>query len=146
MWNEINSNGDIEDFMKTVCYFHDSCVKEIKYLSGAYVNEQLTMYPVNDKRILKVVIQRQFQDNSMIEMEFMGLRYLQLFPITEEYTCEILDCTMTIKNGNICWCDSNWAHDADISFNEGTMICAQKLRWRKIDGRMGESEFYTSAV
>ena len=78
MWYEINNNSDIISFMNKIYYFHDSCIKEIKYLSGAYVDEKLSMYPINDRRILKVIIQRQFEDNSMIEMEFKGLRYLQL--------------------------------------------------------------------
>ena len=56
------NNNDIEKFMKRICYFHDSCIKELKYLSGAFVDEDLAMYPVNDRRILKVAIQRQFEN------------------------------------------------------------------------------------
>jgi hypothetical protein len=52
MWNEINTAKDIEIFMETYGYFHDSCLKEIRYLSGAYVNSNLSMYPVNHKRIV----------------------------------------------------------------------------------------------
>lgn len=39
MWNKIVNNEDINDFIKTVSGFHDSCIKEMKYVSGAYVNE-----------------------------------------------------------------------------------------------------------
>ncbi len=61
MWNEITTEKDLNSFMDVMCYFHDSCLKEIKYISGAYVNEKLSMIPVNDKRILK----RQFENPSV---------------------------------------------------------------------------------
>lgn len=37
MWHEITSNTDITKFMDKICSFRDSCIKEMKYLSGAYV-------------------------------------------------------------------------------------------------------------
>ena len=87
MWNEIIDDNDLRNFMERVGYFHDSCIKELKYLSGAYVNEELSMYPINDRRVLNVIIQCQFEDFSMIEMEFEGLKYLKLFPVDDKYTC-----------------------------------------------------------
>ena len=41
MWNEIATQEDLASFMDTMCFFHDSCLKELKYISGAYVNEKL---------------------------------------------------------------------------------------------------------
>ena len=72
-WNEITDENSLKEFMERVSFFHDSCIKEMHYLSGAYVNENLDMYPVNDRRILRVIIQRQYEEDSMIEMEFQGL-------------------------------------------------------------------------
>jgi len=105
MWYEIKDGNELEDFMYKMCYFHDSCIKEIKYLSGAYVNNELSMHPLNDRRILNVVIQRQYEDVSMIEMEFSGLKFLKLFPVDDKYTCEIMESMMLIKNGYIYWCE-----------------------------------------
>lgn len=146
MWHEINNNSDLINFMDTICSFHDSCLKELKYLSGAYVNEELSMYPVNDLRTLKVIIQRQFNNNSMVEMEFLGLKCLKLIPCDDKYTCEILDSTMILKDDCIYWCDSGGLSEIDLDNYEGTMICASKLRWRSIDRCMGQKEFYTSKV
>lgn len=146
MWNTINNDHDLEDFMNKICFFHDSCVKEMKYLSGAYVNERLGMHPLNDRRLLRVILQRQFEDISMIEMEFEGLRFLKLFPIDDKYTCEILDSTMIIKNDCIYWCDCGGLREADLDDYSGTMICASRLRWRSIEKCMGQKEFYTSIV
>ena len=66
-WNEITDENSLKEFMERVSFFHDSCIKEMHYLSGAYVNENLDMYPVNDRRILRVIIQRQYEEDSMIE-------------------------------------------------------------------------------
>lgn len=144
MWNEIIDDSTLIKFLESVNYFHDSCIKELKYLSGAYVDETLSMYPFNDRRVLNVVIQRQFKENSMIEMEFSGLRYLKLFPADENYTCEILDSTMILKDDCIYWCDCGCLSESDLSKYTGTLICASKLRWRSIDEWMGKKEFFQS--
>lgn len=142
MWNEIIDNNDLIRLMESVCYFHDSCIKEMKYVSGAYVDENLSMYPINDRRLLKIIIQRQFNDISMIELEFEGLKYLRLFPANEQYTCEILGSTMIMKDNCIYWCDCDGLSENDIDNYGGTLICASKLRWRSIDGCMGNREYY----
>ena len=144
MWNEVNNNNDLAAFIKKICSFHDSCIKEIKYLSGAYVDDELSMHPVNDRRILKVIIQRQFKDFSTIEMEFEGLKFLKLFPYNEKYTCEISDATMILKNDCIYWCDCGNLSEIDLENYSGTIICASKLRWRSVDKCMGDKEFYIS--
>lgn len=144
MWNEINDNKDIMNLMERVFFFHDSCIKELKYLSGAYVDEELSMYPINEHRVLRVIIQRQFDDISMIELEFSGIKYLKLFPNDEKYTCEILDSTLVIKGNYIYWCDCGDLSETDLDNYTGTSICASKLRWRPISGCMGSEEFYHS--
>ena len=104
------------------------------------------MYPLNDRRILRVVIQRQIKIDSMIEMEFQGLKHLKLFPADENYTCEIVDSTMIMKDGNIYWCDSSNLAESDLDDYTGTLICASKLRWRSIENHMGKNQFYNSVV
>lgn len=142
MWTEILDKNALKEFMESVAFFHDSCIKEIKYLSGAYVDEDLSMYPVNDRRVLSVIIQRQFKENSMIEMEFQGLKYLKLFPADDKYSCEILDSTMILKDDCIYWCDRGGLSEADLDDYEGTLLCASKFRWRPVDGCMGQKEFF----
>lgn len=146
LWNIIKNNDDITEFMDTMCFFHDSCIKEIKYLSGAYVNKDLSMCPVNGSRILKVIIQRQFEKFSMVEMEFKGLKYLKLFPCGDEYTCEIMDSALIMKDGCIYWCDCGDIAQTDLESYDGTIICALQLRWRQIENCMGNDEFYFSRI
>lgn len=39
--------------------FHDSCIKEIKYVSGCYVDRERSMQPINSIRKVEVVFQSQ---------------------------------------------------------------------------------------
>ena len=114
MWNEISTDDDVLKFMEAVCFFHDSCIKEMSYVSGAYVDVNLSMYPLNSLRVLRVLIQRQYEKDSMIELEFQGLKYVKFFPVDESYTCEILGSTMIMKDGTIYWCDCDNLSEADI--------------------------------
>ncbi len=142
MWNEINNENDLNDFLNMLYFFHDSCIKELKYTSGAYVEETLAMYPVNDVRKLNLLIQRQFEDNSVIEMEFSRLKYMKLLPADDNYTCEILDATMILKSDCIYWCDCGGLTEEDIDKYNGTVICAEKVRWRPVENCLGEKEVY----
>ncbi len=145
MWNEIIDEKDIQNFMDKVGFFHDGCIKEMRYYSGAYVDDNLAMYPINDKRILNIIIQRQFEELSMIELQFVGLKYLKLFPTNEDYTCEILDSKLYIKDDFIHWCDCGEFSEDDFEDYEGTLVCASRLRWRAIESRMGKEEFYITS-
>jgi hypothetical protein len=142
MWTEINNEKDLASFMDMHYGFHDSCLKELKYISGAYVNEDLSMHPINDQRILKIIIQRQFMNPSVVEVEFMGLKYLKLYPYNENFTCEILDATMILKDDCIYWCDCGGLTEDDLDSYKGTTICASKARWRAADEFISSKEVY----
>lgn len=143
MWHEIRDNQDAKTLMAAVGGFHDSCVKEIHYISGACVLGDLGMWPLNSRRSLRVLIQRQFEENSVVELEFLGLKYLHLRPVTEDYTCELLDATLVWKNGDIYWCDCG-VPEEKLTDYDGTLICAAGLRWRPIDHGLGQEDFYTA--
>lgn len=144
MWHEINTDEELIQFMNQMDFFHDSCIKEMNYLSGAYVCDDLSMFPLNNHRVLRVVIQRQNENYPMIEMEFQGLKSLRLIPVDENYTCEILESTMVIQDGDVYWCDCGCLLENNLDVHTGTLICASRLRWRAINGFMGEKAFYRS--
>lgn len=141
MWNEINTQSDLENFMYIHREFHDSCIKELKYISGAYCNGK-SMYPINDLRILDVIVQGNFVNSHVIEMEFIGLIHLNFFPIEETYTCEIFDSTMLLKDDCIYWLDEGGWKESDFDNYKGTLICASKMRWRTVDKYIGSEEVY----
>lgn len=141
MWHKISNEKELKDFMSKMWSFHDSCIKEMKYVSGAYVNEELSMQAVNTKRSLSVIIQRQDRENTTIEMVFEKLKFLKMFPPDEKYSCEILGATMFFRDGYVYWCDDDIT-DADIETFEGTVICASSLSWRSVEKGTGNDEFY----
>lgn len=135
MWQEICNNEQAEDFMYRMFDFHDSCIKELCYVSGAYVNEELAMHPANDNRVLKVILQRQFTPDSMVELEFSGLKKLKLAPVSDEYTCEILGTTLVFVDDLVYWFEGE-------EENSSILVCAEKLRWRPIENAMGNRLFW----
>ncbi len=119
--------------------------KKIKYSSGAYVETNLSMSPVNTKRTLTVLIQRQFEDISALELEFSELEYISMYPVKQDYTCEILNASFFVKNGLIYWCDNGDVKEDDIHNYKGTVICSKKVRWRNASELIGKRDFYKSA-
>ena len=145
MWKIINNEEDLLKFFDQMNGFHDSCIKEIRYYSGAYVDEDLSMYPINDRRSLLVLLHQQNAEHPIIEMEFEKLKFLHLSPISENYTCEILDATVMYRNGTIYWADSgNLSYD-DLEGHSGTVICADMMRWRTIKTNPNKDRFNLSS-
>ena len=147
MWSEIKNESDIECFLERVNNFHDSCIKEISYVSGAYTDEKLSMYPINNQRTLNIIIQRQYDKDSVIEMQFDSLKYLKLNPIEVDYTCEISGCSMLAKDGLIYWSDEEDLKKPD-DFDEcqGTAVCASNIRWRVLKNCLGNAVIYKNSM
>lgn len=143
MWNNVSTQKEINDFITKFSSFHDSCIKEMKYISGAFVNKDLSMHPVNDKRVLTIIIERQFDDYPIIELEFSELQYLKLYPVQEDYTCEILDSTIIFKDGCVYWIDIGGLNENQLDYYERTLVCAKRLRWRKLDIPLGNNALYS---
>ena len=138
MWNEIKNESDTKMFVNRVYGFHDSCIKELNYISGAYVAEDFGMHPLNTKRCLKLIIQSQMETVGTIEMEFSGVEFFSMRPCSEEWTCEILEASLVIKEGKIWWYDEAERFVEDPQEYGGNVICAEKMRWRFLKDRMGD--------
>ena len=141
MWRTVRNDHDILQLMHAVGSFHDSCIKEMYYVSGAYVNDDLSMCPVNTRRELHVIFQRQADAMPMLELAFADLKVLRLAPNDPEYTCEILDASLFRKDGCIWWCDDA-VSPSDAETYTGTLICAGQLRFRPLSGPMGAQPFF----
>lgn len=131
-WNEITSAQALAELAALTGRFHDGCVKELRYVSGAYVAPDLSMAPLNDRRVLRMIVQCQSREHPVIELEFAGLKTLSLSPVGTDYTCEIAEAVMRMEDGQICWSDGG-----------DTTVCAEKLRWRLLgEDCLGDREFY----
>ena len=140
-WNEIMTDKDLADFLEAYDGFHDCCLKELRYISGAFVNKDLSMNPINTHRKLLILFQRQSEDNPAAELEFSDLESLNLKPVNQTCTCEIPDVSMFFENGKIYWGDSEWFRTQREHY-EGTWLCAKKARWRFVDEYIGDKEIY----
>ena len=138
MWNEIKNESDAKMFVDKVYGFHDSCIKEMNYISGAYVKEDFGMYPLNTMRRMKLIIQSQLEAVGTIEMEFSGVDFFSMRPCSEEWTCEIMEASLVIKDGKIWWYDEAECFVEDPQEYGGNVICAEKMRWRLLKDRLGK--------
>ena len=142
-WIDIHNEADLNQLLETYGGFHDSCLKELRYVSGAYVRDNLWMHPFNDQRKLYLLMQRQSESNSVLELEFSGLVQMNLQPNDENYTCEILDVSMFLEDGKIWWGDSSWFQTEREKY-DGTWLCAKQVRWRILENGLGNRELYES--
>lgn len=142
-WIDIHNEADLNQLLETYGGFHDSCLKELRYVSGAYVRDNLWMHPFNDQRKLYLLMQRQSESNSVLELEFSGLMKMNLQPDDENYTCEILDVSMFWEDGKIYWGDSSWFQTEREKY-DGTWLCAKQVRWRILENGLGNRELYES--
>lgn len=142
MWNSVTDTFTIKLLMDLVNSFHDSCLKEIRYISGAYVDGELAMIPTNISRKLSVIIQRQSHNHSVVELEFNKLKLLKLVPLDEKYTCEIHSATLLLDNGLFYWFDCGGMQTSDFDGYDGVSICAEGLRWRTICDNLGSKDFF----
>lgn len=133
-WNSINTKDDIDKLINVFGNFCDSCIKEVHYISGAYVNKDLEMNAINKKRNVTVVFQRQEKKPSTIEVIFEKISRLNLAPVDERYDCVISDVFIDIFNGEIYWAESKNFDIHNIrEYDDFTWICAESIRWRRID-------------
>ena len=141
MWNEIITKEDVNDFMRSFNYFHDSCIKEIRYISGAFVSEDLFMQPFNDSRTVDIIFQRQYKYATVIVVSFIGTHILHLAPYDENCTCGISGATMFFSNERIYWADCDGLENRIESY-DGTWICADKIKWRVINACVGNDDIF----
>lgn len=127
MWHTIKTSDDIADFLRQVNYFHDSCIKQLQYVSGSYVSDNLSMHAINDMRQLTITIQQQNCVHRTIELEFYGLVEIRMAPESPLCTSEMLGAAMLYEDNLIKFSDSA----SDKPDKEGTIyICAEKVKWR----------------
>jgi hypothetical protein len=143
-WNDVKTQADIDYLLDIYGGFHDSCLIELRYVSGADVNEKLSMTlgkSLDSK--LFVTFKRQWKPVK-IELLFEGMRKMHIAGWRKDYFCDIHDCYLALHNDLIKGVDDNlfvWADNA--SFNpkgnyernilaepSTTYIISEKLKWQ----------------
>jgi len=143
-WHELVCQDDIDKLMNIYGHFHDGCIKEIHYISGAYVGDNLSMMPINTQRILKVIFHRQARNPAAIEVEFSKLVQFNLKPVDENYTTEIFGTFMKYINGVIYWADDDSWNIESEDKSEYTWIAASHVRWRENNNYLSDEIIYNN--
>ncbi len=145
MWRIIQSQEDADNLLNTFGRFHDGCIKEIKYISGEYVAENLSMMPFNTKRELCVVFQRQCDSPCVIEVIFSKLIQMNLLPRDEQYDGIIYGASIFVNEECIIWVDDDLTGDNisdTLKQDDNTWIKAKEMKWRIADEYIGAEEVY----
>lgn len=139
---QINNEKDIEYFLIQCDNFHDSCIFEIYYKSGAYVDENLSMCPVNSVNTLTIRFHSQNKKCRKFDVVFIDLIHLNFAPIASGYSCEIFRGKLIQRRGVYYW-SPNYEFDPDdtaYSLNTKlTWVCCKKIKWRIYDEEIREN-------
>lgn len=124
MWKEIKSEKDIELFMKEVVSFHDSCIREIYYNSGTYVNKNRGMI-INTNPTMYIRFDTQISEQFIqFELE-LGKVDKYSMNIDLQFTLEIYSATFLKKDNWFYWYSDEYADEESVY-----MFRCQTVKWR----------------
>lgn len=143
-WTEIKNQKDIDSLMETTGGFHDSCLKELKYLSGMFVDDNHSMLAFNSKRQIHMILQSQ-REPCTIEIIFDKISCMHLNPTDESYDGIIMGAHIAIEDGNFIWFDSDdFQNSYEELYNHQfiTYIKSEKIKWKIHNEYVGEDSVF----
>lgn len=147
IWHDVSNQFDIDYLNEIYGGFHDACITELRYISGAYVDKNLAMgFGESIDRKLFVIFKRQWKPMK-IELLFEGMREMNIAGWQNHYFCDIFDCYLALHQDLIKGRDDNlivWADNAGFNPKEiyernilseplTTYIISEKLKWRLLE-------------
>ena len=127
-WHYIETQDDLNMLMKQTCFFHDSIINEINYVSGSFVDADKTMNLTNER---KVTVKIDSQQCENIEMIFEGVTALNLRPPLDNYFGDIYEASVIVKDASVYFCEGE---SDQIELNHGgTWIYAYSMKWRFVN-------------
>ena len=132
MWHELNSQNDIDNFMKETAGFHDSCIVEMHYKSGNFVEESGAMCLATEP-YMYITFHSQMAKFPAFEMELGMLdRFSIMFDL--KYTLEIYDVLFEKRDDGFYWySDENGRYHIENGHeNVNYWFRCQTIRWREI--------------
>ena len=127
-WIEISNNRDAEVLLEMYGYFHDSCLREIHIVTRESVGKDLAM-SFDGIIAATLLFQRQYENPSVIELMFQGLRQFNFNPDDpKRYDSIIYDAYFKKVDSLFYWADhENW----EIGENDAVWISGEKAFWRE---------------
>ena len=132
MWHELNSQNDIDNFMKETAGFHDSCIVELNYKSGSFVKEDGAMCLATEP-YMYITFHSQMANFPAFEME-LGMLDRFAINLNLGYTLEIYNATFEKRDDGFYWySDENGRYHIENGHeNVNYWFRCQTIRWREI--------------
>jgi len=132
MWHELNSQNDIDNFMKETAGFHDSCIAEMHYKSGSFVKEDGAMCLATEP-YMYITFHSQMANFPAFEME-LGMLDRFAINLNLGYTLEIYNATFEKRDDGFYWySDENGRYHIENGHeNVNYWFRCQTIRWREI--------------
>ena len=134
-WTKLQSQADADRLLDVFGGFHDACLKEAHVATGHYVAENLAMG--FGETTVRLLIQRQFEAPSAIEMLFEGVVRFNLVAARKGYVCIISSATLLVGEGGCHWADRGGWTPGSPDAGEVTWVEARSALWRHASGWMG---------
>lgn len=127
-WNYIEKQHDIDFIFAQTSGFHDSVLKGLNYVSGAYVDNDDQMHVTDSIKRLTMRFDSQWCNS--IEMIFEGVVALNLRPAHDNSYAFLTSASLRMQDEIFFFADS---HDAIDTSYDGTWVESYGLRWRFCD-------------
>ncbi len=110
-WLEVKNKGDMEYLVNQYGGFYDACMMNMTYRSGAYVDDDDTMYYGGPaEKEVHMRFQRQWTPK-MIDLWFTGVKKVCVAGWQQDYQCDIYGCYLDYRwdleegRGLVVWSD-----------------------------------------
>ncbi len=133
-WDEIKTQADADALLNIFGVFHDSCIREAHLWTGYWVSRELKMRcPWGLDNNIRLLIQRQSDTLSAIELFFASVTRFNLVPSPENNDSIIYAATLLVQGDTIFWSPvGDWRPERP-NRDEFTWVSARELRWREVD-------------
>jgi len=145
MWNEVETEKDIENFLSETYDMHDTVLVSADYSTGCGSTERgMIVRSEPAKYTLRLVFDADWSES--IEMIFTGVRHFNMCGFRDNYGNEILGCHLgfhtelmgkTRDDRLIVWSDGSFSpkvHGTSIDLKDcdSSFVIADGLKWRFI--------------
>lgn len=140
-WKYVKNDLDIKEFSN---YFYDACLKELWYESGMYVDENLTMQPINKKRNLHIIFQNQYKENNVMEVVFKQVDEFSLKPQNNNNYDDIINgIYMCFEEDKLVWFGSDYYEkNYKELYNNCSYVRSKEVKYRFLENILGNNSFY----
>lgn len=135
-WNNIVSKKEIDDLMNRYGCFEDSFIIRFEYVSGNYVDDDLTAHEY-DTHSLSVIFQRMERNPFSIEILFEFTSRINLYlPIPGDNYLADIEYAKIINDDKYyywtTWKDFDPFNPEHMQYNDFTLIQAKNIKWRVV--------------